>query len=407
MLATLSYGHFATDLSQGAIPTLLPVFKTQYHLSYTDVGLIVLMANISSSVIQPIFGILSDRIALRWLMPAGVFLAGTGIVLAVRSPTYAVMLAMVFVSGLGVAAFHPEGYKFAGLSSGESRATGMSYFSVGGNLGFGLGPAAASIAISLAGRDGMMFIIALGIPAAILLWRVTAPDERQRLEAAWNAPASASPSPAGGQMLRTSSVIIGLIMLFVVIRSWISVGVSSFIPLYFTGVRHTDPRFAGVLVSVFLGAGAAGTLLGGPAADRWGHRLMLVLSMAILPPLLWILPRASGTLALAVALIGGMAVVSTFAVAMVMAQSLIPGRIGLISGLVIGFAVGTGGIGVTLLGAIADRWGLASAMDVTALLPIAAVVVALLVPPMPRGAEREAAGERTSMNGRARTQEGR
>ncbi len=382
MLAALSYGHFATDLSQGAIPTLLPVFKNQYHLSYTDVGFIVLMANVSSSVVQPIFGILSDRIAMRWLMPAGVFIAGTGITLAVLSPTYGVMLAMVFVSGLGIAAFHPEGYKFAALASGEGRATGMSYFSVGGNLGFGLGPAAASIAISLAGRDGIAYILALGIPAAILLWRITGREARELLEASWT-PAAADPPAARTGMLRTSSIIIGLITLFVVLRSWISVGVSSFIPLYFTGVRHMDPRFAGILVSVFLGAGAVGTLLGGPAADRWGYRPMLICSMAILPPLLWILPRASGTWALLVALISGMAVVSTFAVAMVMAQSLIPERIGLISGLVIGFAVGTGGIGVTVLGAIADRWGLLSAMDVTAGIPIAAIAVALLVPPLP------------------------
>lgn len=393
VLAALSFGHFATDLSQGALPALLPVFKNQYHLSYTDVGLVVLMANISSSIIQPIFGILSDRATIRWLMPAGVFLAGAGITLAVRSPVYGVMLAMVFVSGIGVAAFHPEGYKFAGLSSGLNRATGMSYFSVGGNLGIGLGPAAASIAISLAGRDGMAYILAFGIPAAILLWRVAAPEERQRLMTAWTPPAAESLSPVRGQALRTSSLIVGLIVLFVVLRSWISVGVSSFIPLYFTGVRHMDPRFAGVLVSVFLAAGAVGTLLGGPAADRWGYRVILVGSMAILPPLLWILPRASGTWALVVALISGMAVVSTFAVAMVMAQALIPGRIGLVSGLVIGLAVGTGGVGVTLLGAIADRWGLLRAMDVTAGLPIAAMAIALLVPPMPRGGRTPQAAE--------------
>jgi len=385
VLATLSYGHLATDLSQGAIPTLLPVFKAQYLLSYTDVGFIVLMANISSSVIQPAFGVLSDRLMVRWLMPLGALVAGTGIVLAVVSPYYGMMLAMVFLSGLGVAAFHPEGYKFAALSSGERRATGMSYFSVGGNLGYGLGPAAASIAISLAGRDGMAYILAFSVPAAILLWRVSAPHQRERLEAAWTGRASpeGSPAPARTQAVRASSIVLGLLVLFVILRSWISVGISSFIPLYYTEVRHADPRFAGLLVSVFLGAGSVGTLLGGLAADRWGHRRMLILSMALLPPLLWMLTRTSGIEVILVALVSGMAVVSTFAVAMVMAQSLIPDRIGLISGLIIGFAVGTGGIGVTLLGAIADRWGLINAMDVTALLPFVALVIALLLPPEP------------------------
>lgn len=388
VLAILSYGHLATDLSQGAIPTLLPVFKAQYHLSYTTVGFIVLMANISSSVIQPAFGILSDRLRMQWLMPLGALVSGAGIVLAVLSPHYWPMVAMVFLSGLGVAAFHPEGYKFAALSSGARKATGMSYFSVGGTLGYGLGPAAAGLAISLGGRDGMLYVLAFSIPAAILLWRVSAPPMRERLETAWagQSPPAPAPTPARAGAARASSVMLGLLVVFVILRSWAQVGFASFIPLYFTGVRHADPRFAGVLVSVFLGAGAAGTLFGGWAADRWGHRFMLIFSMAILPPLLWLLPRASGIWLILVALVSGMAVVSTFAVAMVMAQSVIPWRIGLISGLIIGFAVGTGGIGVTLLGAVADRWGLLNAMDVAALLPVAAFAIALLLPPDPRPA---------------------
>ncbi len=385
MLATLSFGHFATDISQGAIPTLLPVFKAQYHLSYTDIGFIVLMANISSSVIQPVFGVLSDRLAMRWLMPFGALVSGAGIVLAVMAPTYGLLLAMVFLSGIGIAAFHPEGYKFAALSGGERRATGMSYFSVGGNLGYGLGPAAAGVAISLAGREGMAYVLALSIPAAILLWRVSAPEQRERLEAAWASSAAGAAPSVRAEVPRVSMILLGLIVVFVILRSWVSVGVASFIPLYFTGVRHADPRFAGVLVSVFLGAGSVGTLLGGLAADRWGHRFMLIFSMALLTPLLWVLPRASGVWVILATLISGMAVVSTFSVAMVMAQSLIPGRIGLISGVIIGFAIGTGGVGVTILGAIADRWGLASAMDVTALLPVAAIGVALLLPPESRG----------------------
>jgi MFS transporter, FSR family, fosmidomycin resistance protein len=389
MLALLSFGHLATDLSQGAIPTLLPVFKARYHLSYTDIGFIVLMANISSSVIQPAFGVLSDRLKLRWLMPFGALVAGLGMVLAVISPRYWTMIAMIFISGIGVAAFHPEGYKFAGLVSGARRATGMSYFSVGGNIGYGFGPAAASIAIHLGGPYGMSYVLAFSIPAAILLWRAAAYDPAPAgVTEAEEVAARPAPS-ARAPIVNTSGAILTLLVAFVVLRSWVSVSFASFIPLYFTGIRHADPRLAGVLVSVFLGAGAVGTLLGGLAADRWGHRRMLILSMAVLPPLLWMLPRASGPWAVLAALVSGMAVVSTFAVAMVMAQTMFPSRIGLISGLIIGFAVGMGGIGVTLLGAIADRWGLLSAMDVTALLPIVALAIALLLPP---DARPEAAG---------------
>jgi FSR family fosmidomycin resistance protein-like MFS transporter len=381
ILAVLSYGHLATDLSQGAIPALLPVFKALFHLSYAGVGFVVLMANVSSSIIQPAFGVLSDRLRLRWMMPLGALLAGVGMTLAVFSPHYAGMVSLVLVSGLGVAAFHPEGYRFAGLAAGERRATGMSYFSVGGNVGYGLGPAAATLALSLAGVYGMVYLIAFSVPAAILLWAMVGPRQRELLETSWAAPPSALSAGTPGHLAQEGSTwILILLIVFVVLRSWVSVGTASFIPLYYTGIRHFDPRYGGTIVSLFLGAGAAGTLFGGIAADRFGRRALLIVSMAILPPLLLMLPRANGVWTMAAAAIAGMAAVSTFAVVMVMAQDLIPDRIGMISGLIIGFAVGMGGIGVTLLGAIADRWGLQAAMDITALLPIAALAIALVLP---------------------------
>ena len=409
ILAVLSYGHLATDLPQGAIPALLPVFKAMFHLSYAGVGFIVLMANISSSVIQPAFGFLSDRLRLHWLMPLGALLAGVGMTMAVFSPHYAEMVLWVLISGLGVAAFHPEGYRFAGLAAGERRATGMSYFSAGGNIGYGLGPAAATFALSLAGMHGMFYFIAFSVPAAILLWATVGPKQRERLEVEWAGPAASAaaggidpvtrggaPRPGG----RPAGTLV-LLIAFVVLRSWVSVGTASFIPLFFTGIRHLQPWYGGTLVSLFLGAGAVGTLVGGIAADRFGHRMMLIGSMTILPPLLLMITRTNGLVTMMAATIAGMAAVSTFAVVMVMAQDLMPERIGLISGLIIGFAVGMGGIGVTVLGVIADRWGLQTAMDLTALLPAAGLAIALALPAAPiraaprppGGTEPHAAGE--------------
>lgn len=387
LLAILSFGHFATDLAQGAMPALLPVFKSLYQLSYAGVGFIVLMASLSSSIVQPVFGMASDRLRVRWLMPAGIFVAGMGMALAVLMPHYALMIAMVFLSGLGVAAFHPEGYRYAGLASGERRATGMSYFSVGGNAGIGLGPLAASLAIGLAHVYGMTYIMLFSIPAAVLLWRATGRRRMDRLEMAWRAsPSPAGVSAAGRQRASASVGILILLVMFVIMRSWVSTGTSSFIPLFFTGVKNLDPRYAGAIVSAFLVCGAIGTLLGGPIADLWGRRRMLILSMALLTPLLWLLPRATGAWTLLVAALAGMASVSTFAVVIVMAQELFPLRMGMTTGLIIGFGVGMGGVGVTLLGAIADRWGLPRAMDTTALLPLAALAIALRLPPdRPRG----------------------
>ncbi len=381
ILTILSFGHLAVDLSQGALPALLPVFKTLFQLSYAGVGFLVLMFSVSSSIIQPVFGGLSDRLGLRWLMPLGALLSGVGMVLAILAPQYALMLVLMLLSGLGVAAFHPEGYRFAGLAAGDRRNTGMAYFSAGGNIGYGFGPAVATVALSLAGVYGMTYLLVVGTIAAILLWYVVNPMQRARLEAEW----ATSEHVAGRGAMRAEqgkglSLILVLLVLFVVLRSWVMLGMASFIPLYFTGVRHLDPRYGGVVASVFLGSGVVGTLIGGVAADRWGRRAMLILSMVILPPLLWGIVRLSGIWVLLAAGVAGMAGVSTFAVVMVVAQELVPARIGMISGLLIGFAVGMGGVGVTALGAVADRWGLLTAMNIIALLPLAGLAIALALP---------------------------
>ena len=143
-MALLSSGHFATDFAGGALPALLPFLKDEFSLSYTLVGVVVLVAQVSSSLIQPLFGLWSDRRGAMWLMPLGVALSGVGIALAADAPGYGLVVLFVFVSGIGVAAYHPEGSKFAAYVSGRKRASGMSLFSIGGNMGYGLGPVVMS-----------------------------------------------------------------------------------------------------------------------------------------------------------------------------------------------------------------------------------------------------------------------
>src|SRR4029453_13970968 len=139
-MALLSSGHMATDFANGALPALLPFLKERFSLSYTAVGAVILASQASSSLIQPLFGFWSDRRGAIWLLPAGVAVAGVGIAIAAEAPSYSLVILLVLVSGFGSAAFHPEGSKFAGFVSGRKRASGMSLFSIGGNLGFALGP---------------------------------------------------------------------------------------------------------------------------------------------------------------------------------------------------------------------------------------------------------------------------
>src|SRR5918997_5871893 len=170
-MAALSSGHAATDFANGALPALLPFFVERFDLSYTLAATLMLASAFSSSVIQPFFGLWSDRRGAIWLLPAGVAVAGIGIALAADARSYWLVLTLVVVSGLGVAAYHPEGSKFAAYTSGRRRASGMSAFSIGGNVGFALGPVVATPLVLAFGLEGALLLAhpCLAIALALLL----------------------------------------------------------------------------------------------------------------------------------------------------------------------------------------------------------------------------------------------
>src|SRR5436305_10905140 len=168
-MAVLSAGHCATDFANGALPALLPFMVDRFRLSYTLAAVVMLASTAASSLVQPFFGAWSDRRGALWLLPAGVALAGIGIALAAAAPSYWAVLLLVVVSGLGVAAYHPEGSKFAAYASGARRASGMSAFSIGGNVGYALGPIFATpIVVALGLRGGFLLALpCLAIAAAL------------------------------------------------------------------------------------------------------------------------------------------------------------------------------------------------------------------------------------------------
>ena len=374
LLFLLSFGHMCTDIVQGALPALLPYLKDRFSLSYAVTGSILLAAHLTSSVIQPLFGYVTDRRPFPVLLPLGCLISGIGIALVPFSPGFAWLIAVVMFTGFGTAAFHPEGFKATACIASVKRATGMSFFSVGGNLGFAVG---APAAIFLVSRYGLPGAAALIVPAAAAaaLFVPALPHIRERI-----ASAAARPSPLVDNGVRRPVYAVSLIVLIVVFRSWTQLGLAAFLPFLYREELASDPGFVATLLFLFLGAGTVGTLAGGPIADRIGHRRMLFLSLVLQVPLIFLFLSAKGWAVFPLAAAVGATIVSTFSVTIVMAQELFPRRLATASGTIAGFAIGTGGIGVTLLGAVADRYGVPAAVHLINFLPAAGALLAVMLP---------------------------
>jgi FSR family fosmidomycin resistance protein-like MFS transporter len=375
VLIILSLGHLVVDIYQGALPATLPFLKENLSLSYTMTGFILMAANFTSSVLQPLFGFYSDKKVKPILLPVGLLCAGTGFALLSLPSDYWMVLLLVIASGLGVAAYHPEGYKTAHFFTGDKTVTGMSIFSVGGNLGFSLGPLLSIYIIQYLGFSYLPVIVlpSLLLTAVILRYRKTIAIPR----GAHLAAAQSATAATFGTYLSLSMIIA-----IVVMRSWIQMGLLSYIPFYYINYLKGDPLFAGKLVFIYLVSGAAGTLLGAPFADRWGHRFFLRLSMflsTVTLPLMFIPFVQKSYLLFVVLAIQGIVLVSSFSVTIVMAQKLLPHRLGVASGLMVGFAIGTGGIGVTLLGVVADTFGVPAALESIMILPLIGFFLSLLL----------------------------
>ncbi|HME44394.1 MAG TPA: MFS transporter [Syntrophorhabdales bacterium] len=381
ILLLLSTGHCVVDIYQGALPAVLPFLKGELGLTYAVAGIILIMANITSSILQPVFGFLSDKKEKAFLLPTGVLAAGVGFALLSVPSSFLPVLLLVTLSGLGIAAYHPEGYKTAYFYTGPRAATGMSVFSVGGNLGMALGPMISIPVISYLGFRALPVVIlpALAFAAAIVHWRkeVALPERTE------HARERGDGRPGGAASLSLVTLVSIVIM-----RSWMQMGLLSYIPFYYIDYLKGDAVYAGKLISVFLLGGAVGTLAGAPLADRWGHKLFISLSMvlaALTFPLLFILEGSP--LLLSVALFWlGMVLVSTFSVTVVMSQKLLPRSLGIASGLTTGFAIGAGGIGVTLLGVVADRFGVPFALKSIFIFPVVGFILSLVLKyPLQRG----------------------
>ena len=374
MLLVLSFGHFATDLCQSALPAILPLLKAKLLLSYTMAGVIILVSNITSSIIQPLFGYLSDQKEKPLMLPIGCVAAGLGLSLLAIPDHYEVVLLLTIFSGLGVASYHPEGFKTARSFTGDKVATGLAVFTVGGNVGLALGPLAVTSIITFFTFDYLPLMLVFSLVFLVLLAL-----NRRSLSQARNVSVQTE-STFQTRPSKAEYISLGLIIGVVIMRSCTAFGLMTYIPMNYIDYEKGDPLYAGMLVSVFLLGGAAGTLLGSPLADRWGYKRYLIFSMvltSVLFPLIFVTHGFAQFVALAAV---GMALISSFTVTVAMGQNLLPNNLGIASGLMAGFAIGTGGVGVTILGVVADHFGVPVALKSIMLFPLAGLLISCFIP---------------------------
>ncbi len=373
-MAILSSSHFVTDLNQGALPALLPFFKEALNLSYTLSGTIVLSSNLTSSIIQPIFGHLSDKRQIEWLLPLAPLVACIGMALTGLPQSYSLLIACVVLSGIGVASFHPEGFKTAHFFTGEKKATGMSFFAVGGNLGIAIGPLWGMLLVTSFTLKGTLAMILPGILISTVLFmnlkKISTPVKSFSKEVSQQKKEPLS---------RDQKLSFFFLVLTATIRAWTHFGLATFIPFYYINYLKGNPIYAGKLVSTFLLSGSVGTLLGAPIADRIGHKRFLLATLILSFFLLLLFYQSSGWWIFIFLGLSGMVLISSFAITTVMAQTLLPQHLGMASGMMVGFTMSAGGMGVTLLGVISDLWGVPMAMKVILSLPLIAFGVGWMV----------------------------
>ena len=371
-IALLSTAHLCDDVNQGVVPAMLPFFIAANHLTYAAAAGLVLAQTLSASVAQPFFGWLADREPWPWLIPVGLSFAGIGVALAGLAPNYHLLFAAIAISGLGISAFHPEATRRVRFLSGARQATAMSLFIVGGMAGFAIGPLLITpTMIALGTRGAIVMAAPVIIMAAVLTYqmpRLTAVPVHGHAHAAAHFHLQAREH--WGDFSRLGLVAVS--------RSTVFFGLNIFVPLYWTRVLRGSSSSAGFALTTLLTAVTVGTVIGGRMADRFGRRIVVVVSFACIAPLLLLFLTSSGMIAAGAALVPlGIALAAPASVMVVMGQEYLPNRVGFAAGVTLGMSMTAGGLLMPLFGSIADHHGLNVAMELLAIVPVLGFLASL------------------------------
>jgi MFS transporter, FSR family, fosmidomycin resistance protein len=370
-LFTLSFSHGAADITQSAVPALVPFFVVDRGYSYAAAGAFVLAASIGGIVLQPLAGALGDRTGARWLLPVGLVVTGVGIGLVGMAQTYALAMVIVGLSSVGFAVCHPEGARYARVAAGTNLTTGMSVYSVGGSVGYALGPLLVAALVGPLGMNATILLAVIPVLAAFLV-----AGQLRRLPAA----PSRHTAAHGLQHMREEWWPYARLVAFVSVGSVSIIGLMVFVPLLLVSEQGVSPGRADVAGTVLLVAAAFGTLLGGRLADSYGRRPVLVLPMVVMAPLVAIVPSLSYWAMLPLIAVIGLVMNLGMSTFLVVSQEYLPGRVGLATGLLVGINVAFGGIASPLFGVLADATSPAVVLYVSAAVPLIAAAIAVTLP---------------------------
>ena len=376
---SLAIGHLVTDMQAGALPIVLPHLKELFSLSYAQMATIVLTQNITSSVIQPVFGYITDKRSLPALLPYCAALAGAGFAAIGWVSSYALLLLTVIIIGVSSASYHPQASKTVNFLSDEnSKAQNMGLFSLGGNAGMAAGSMMMTFLIGLSGGlHNTMYFVLPGILVLGFMMHYMPEYKRVNLEHSLKRAAA----KAKGNAEKLSYFGLVMVLFFIFMRSTIHTGMSTYLPLFFMKFRDAEPVFASLLVTVFLLGGVAGTYIGAVLSDKLGARAIIVGSMILSIPPIWALDKVTTEFAIAtVVALAGFFIIGSNATTIVLAQTMLPNNVGMAAGLTIGFSVGLGGLGVTILGVLADNYGLPFVIQLLTWLSIGATLMTVKIP---------------------------
>ncbi len=374
-LAAISFCHLLNDMVQSLISAVYPILKTSFHLDFGQIGLITLVYQVTASLLQPLIGLYTDRFPKPYSLPVGMGFTLAGLLLLSVAPTFAILLIAAALVGVGSSIFHPESSRVARLASGGQHGLAQSLFQVGGNAGSSLGPLLAAFIVLPRGQSSIAWFSVVALLAIALLTKVgTWYKEHSVLRQSFLRKHSGHLQLPRGRVATSFAILIALVFS----KYFYIASLSSYFTFYLISKFQVSVQDAEIRLFIFLGAVAVGTIVGGPIGDRIGRKYVIWCSIFGVLPFSLLLPYASLLWTSILSVIIGLILASAFSAILVYAQDLVPGKVGMISGLFFGLAFGMGGVGAALLGRLADRTSIGFVYQVCAFLPLIGLLAAFL-----------------------------